>query len=108
MHIYKLHARQSRGRKHSTRNSVGNIVIFQIEEYARTQLADLLHRFRPGRGKELVADFEHTYQVGNLFCEFQSNRKGIEIEGDNQAAAWMSVKSHGSGRARRVLVLAFF
>jgi len=67
-------------------------VEFQVEEYARAQSRNLFDSRGAGRGEELIADFEHAYDVGNLLGELHADNKN-RIEGDNQAAAWMSVKS---------------
>src|SRR5208337_3253794 len=107
MHIDELHARHGRRGKYSSRHRVGNVVEFQIEKNARSQLRHLADRFGSSGCEQLAANFEHADKIRHLPGEVQRCGQRVKIEGHNQAAAWMGVKGQGSGRARNILLLAF-
>src|SRR5208337_4970225 len=102
MHIDELHARHGRRGKYSSRHRVGNVVEFQIEKNARSQLRHLADRFGSSGCEQLAANFEHADKIRHLLVEVQRCGQRVKIEGHNQAAAWMGVKGQGSGRARNI------
>src|ERR1700745_3524939 len=96
MHVDKLHAGHSSRAKPRSRDGIGNVVEFQIEENAVAKRRDLFDGFRTGAGEKLVADLEHTDQVGNFLSKLQCRRQRVEVQGYDQAAARMSVEGHCS------------
>jgi len=58
-------------------------VKLEIQENAVAERRDLLHCFRAGTGEKLVADFEHSDQVGNATRKLQRSGKRIEVQSDN-------------------------
>jgi len=71
VHVDELHSTQRRRGKHSAGNGVGNVVEFQVEKNARAECRNFFNGSGTCGGKKLVADLEHTDNVGDLLCEFQ-------------------------------------
>src|SRR5260370_36094344 len=94
MPVDKLHAGNSSRAKHRSRDGIGNVVEFQIEENAVAKSGDLFDGFRPGAGEKLVANLEHADQVGNFLGKLQRRRQRVEVQGYDQTAARMSVEGH--------------
>src|ERR1700747_3354313 len=94
MHVDKLHAGHSSRAKHRSRDGIGNVVEFQIEEDAVAKRRDLFDGFRTSAGEKLVADLEHADQVGNFLSKLQRRRQRVEVQGYDQTAARMSVEGH--------------
>src|SRR5712671_228227 len=51
---------------------------------AAAQSRNLFDGCRPGHGEELVADLEHSDEIGDLLRELHRRGQGIKIECDNQ------------------------
>src|SRR6266404_5224215 len=100
MHVDKLHAGHSSRAKHGSRDGIGNIVEFQIEENAVAKRRDLFDGFRTGAGEKLVANLEHANQVGNFLGKLQRRRQRVKVQGYDQTAARMSVEGHCFGDLR--------
>jgi hypothetical protein len=46
-------------------------VKFQVQEDARAKSGNLSNGLRASGCKQLAADLKHSYEIGNLFGEFQ-------------------------------------
>jgi hypothetical protein len=74
MDVDELYARHGGARKDRTCYGVWDVVEFQIQEDPWAERCNLAHRLRACRRKQLAADLEHAYKIGNLLGEFQSGR----------------------------------
>ena len=71
VHIDELHASHGCGDRTAPATVFGNVVEFQVEKNARAKRRDFFNCGGASGCEELVADFEHADQIGDLLCEFQ-------------------------------------
>src|SRR5262249_51645215 len=94
--VHELHAGHCSGRENGSGDCVWNVVEFEVEKNARAKRCDFLDGGGASGGEELAAYLEHADQIGDLAGKFDCGGKGIEIECDDQAAAWMGVERYGT------------
>jgi hypothetical protein len=71
VYIYELYSGHCGAGENSACDGVWNIVKFQIQEDARAKSGNFSNGLRASGCKQLAADLEHSYEIGNLFSKFQ-------------------------------------
>ncbi len=71
MHVYELYSGHCGAGQNRACDCVWDVVKFEVQKDARSERGNFPNGLRPCGRKQLAADLEHAYQIGNLFGEFQ-------------------------------------
>ena len=100
VYVKQAHLGEEASGGNGSSDSVGDVVIFEVEKDFRPQGADLVHGFRPRVGKEVNVDLKHPHQSGKLVGQGESFIEPPEIQRDDESIAGCCVQGRcGSSRS---------